>query len=462
MSTVKTKSDVGKPQIIAYGASNFANQLSWAMVSSYLTLFYLEVFGLGAGTIAMILLVARVWDGVNDPIMGGIIDKTDTKWGRFRPYILLGAPALLITTILTFTVPDLTGNAKVAYAFVTYILLGMSYTVLSVPLQALPAVMTEDRGKISKLYASYLFGMFAGMIILNLATLPLVEFFGQGVAAKGYSKTATLYACLSLPIYLIVFALCKENVKSDNKEKVPFFVGLKEVFKNKNLVMVILYTLISMGAYFTRLGVAVIYYINVIGNFSLITVYMMFPMFISLLILPITPKIIAKYGYVKTSVAAMLLQAASGILMFFGPVDSVPYVIFALTIFGLGGIGGPCGSAMIIDSVNHYDAEYGKRNDGIAFATNGLGVKIGTAIGGAAGVAIIGLFGYTAGVPADAHVQNGINIATNLVPAIFFVVSLIPLKFYVLSDERMKEVHKILARRNAKIEEANEEALNEL
>jgi sugar (glycoside-pentoside-hexuronide) transporter len=451
MSKIKSGSnEVGITQIFAYGASNFANQLSWMMVSSYLTYFYLEVFGLAAGTIAMIMLIARVWDGVNDPIMGGIIDKTHTKWGRFRPYILLGAPALVVTTILTFTVPDLAGTSKVIYALVTYILLGMSYTILSVPLQALPAVMTENRGKVSKLYSAYLFGMFAGMIILNLFTLPLVEFFGNGVAAAGYKSTATIYAFLSLPIYFAVFILCKENVKTERKEKVSFFAGLKETFKNKNLVMVILYTMISMGAYFTRLGIAVIYYINVIGNFRMITIYMMFPMFISLLILPITPKIISRYGYVKTTVAAMTLQAISGLLMFFGPIQSIPFVLFALTFFGLGGVGGPCGSAMIIDSVNDYDAKHGKRNDGIAFATNGLGVKIGTALGGAAGVAIIGVFGYIGGAEVTEHVKNGINIATNLIPPIFFMLSLIPMFFYNITEEKMEQVHKILSERNSK------------
>ncbi len=458
--------DVGKAQIFAYGASNFANQLSWMMVSSYLTYFYLEVFGLAAGTIAMIMLIARVWDGVNDPIMGGIIDKTKTRWGRFRPYILLGAPALVVTTILTFTVPDLDGTMKVAYALVTYILLGMSYTILSVPLQALPAVMTEDRSKVSKLYTAYLFGMFLGMIVLNLCTLPLVEFFGNGVPAAGYQKTATIYALLSLPIYLAVFALCKENVKQSDHEKVSFFAGLKEVFKNKNLVMVILYTIISMGAYFMRLGIAVIYFINVIGNFQMITIYMMFPMFISLLVLPVTPKIIAKYGYVKTSCAAMTLQAISGLLLFFGPVQSVPYVLFALSFYGFGGIGGPCGSAMIIDSVNDYDAKYNKRNDGTAFATNGLGVKIGTAIGGAAGVALIGAFGYVGGAEVTDTVRNGINIATHLVPSIFFMVSLIPLYFYDINDARMDEVHEILKKRinsadtNKVTETAAEEVVN--
>lgn len=459
MSQLNSKTgDIGKSQIIAYGASNFANQLSWAMVSSYLTLFYLEVFGLAAGTIAMIMLVARVWDGINDPIMGGIIDRTDTKWGRFRPYILLGAPALVITTILTFTVPNLSGTPKVLYALVTYILLGMSYTVLSVPLQALPAVMTDDRKKVSKLYSSYMFGMFAGMIILNLFTLPLVEFFGGGVAADGYQKTATIYALLSLPIYLAVFALCKENVKPEKKEKIPFFDGLREVFKNKNLVMIILYTAISMFAYFTRLGVAVIFYINVIGNFGMITVYMMFPMFISLLILPITPKIIQRYGYVKTTVAAMTLQTIASVMMFFGPVQSVPFVLCSLTVFGLGGIGGPCGSAMIIDSVNDYDAKHNKRNDGIAFSTNGLGVKIGTALGGAVGVAIIGWFGYTSGVDPTEQVKTGINVATNLVPAVFFMVSLLPLLFYDITDEKMDKVHEILAARKEKTEKIIEES----
>lgn len=114
-----------------YGLGNFASQLSWTMVSTYLSIFYTDVFGLGVGAVALLMLIAKVWDGINDPMMGTLMERTHTRWGRFRPYIFVGAIFLVIFTILTFTVPGFGGPAKLAYAYITYIGLGMSYTIRS-------------------------------------------------------------------------------------------------------------------------------------------------------------------------------------------------------------------------------------------------------------------------------------------------------------------------------------------
>ena len=114
------------------------------MVSTYLSIFYTDVFGLGTGAVALLMLVAKVWDGINDPMMGTLMERTHTKHGRFRPYIFVGAIFLVIFTILTFTVPGFGGPAKLVYAYITYIGLGTSYTVTNVPYLALPVVMTRD------------------------------------------------------------------------------------------------------------------------------------------------------------------------------------------------------------------------------------------------------------------------------------------------------------------------------
>lgn len=130
-----------------YGLGNFASQLSWTMVSTYLSIFYTDVFGLGTGAVALLMLVAKIWDGINDPMMGTLMERTHTRWGRFRPYIVVGAAFLVIFTILTFTVPGFGSTGKLVYAYITYIGLGMSYTMTNVPYLALPVVMTRDPRK---------------------------------------------------------------------------------------------------------------------------------------------------------------------------------------------------------------------------------------------------------------------------------------------------------------------------
>jgi sugar (glycoside-pentoside-hexuronide) transporter len=426
------KYPVGKSQIAIYGLGNFASQLSWTMVSTYLILFYTDVFGLATGAIAILMLVAKVWDGVNDLMMGAVMERTHTRWGRFRPYIFCGAPVLVIFTILTFTVPGFGDTGKLIYAYITYIGLGMAYTVTNVPYTALPAVMTSDSKKIDKLYAAQMIGMTVGMIALNLCTLPLVEYFGKGNASNGYQFTAGLFAVVALPIFLIVAWKCKENITISKEDTVPVKKTLKAIATNWNLMMTLLYTVISMTGMFGRIGVAVYFYLYCVRDFRFITLFMMMQMIVGTIIMPFAPKVMEKLGKKNTCILAMLLQAVGMALMFFGPYTNIPYLFFCHIIYGLGYVAGPCGSAMIIDSINEYDLKHSIRSDGTAFALNGLGTKIASAFGTALGIAIIGWFGYAAGQEPTATVQSGINIASNLVPMFLFLASIVPLLLYKL------------------------------
>ncbi|NNJ31897.1 MFS transporter [Lacrimispora defluvii] len=442
------KNEIRPVQIGVYGLGNFASQLSWTMVSSYLILFYTDVFGLATGAVAILMLVAKIWDGMNDPMMGAIMERTSTRWGRFRPYIFIGAPLLVVFTILTFTVPGFGEKGKLIYAYITYIGLGMSYTVLNVPYTALPAVMTNEPKSINRLYAAQMVGMTTGMIILNLCTLPLVKFLGSGVQAAGYQKTATLYALISLPIFWFVAYFCKENITVCKEDQVPVKETVKAILKNRNLMLTIAYTIISMAGLFGRIGVAVYFYIYCVQDFRFITLFMMMQMIVGTIIMPISPKVMEKIGKRNTCILAMLLQSVSMALMFFGPYKNIPYLFLCHIIYGLGYVAGPCGSAMIIDSIDEYDIRNQVRSDGTAFAMNGLGTKVASAIGSALGIAIIGWFGYAAGQDPTPGVQNGINIAANLVPMLFFLLSIIPLAMYNLSDDKMEGIRKAIYERN--------------
>ncbi len=450
------KNEIRPVQIGVYGLGNFASQLSWTMVSSYLILFYTDVFGLATGAVAILMLVAKIWDGMNDPMMGAIMERTRTRWGRFRPYIFIGAPLLVVFTILTFTVPGFGDKGKLIYAYITYIGLGMSYTVLNVPYTALPAVMTNEPKSINRLYAAQMVGMTTGMIILNLCTLPLVKFLGGGVQAAGYQKTATLYALISLPIFWFVAYFCKEKITVRKEDQVPVKETVKAILKNRNLMLTIVYTIISMAGLFGRIGVAVYFYIYCVQDFRFITLFMMMQMIVGTIIMPISPKVMEKIGKRNTCILAMLLQSVSMALMFFGPYKNIPYLFLCHIIYGLGYVAGPCGSAMIIDSIDEYDIRNQVRSDGTAFAMNGLGTKVASAVGSALGIAIIGWFGYAAGQDPTPQVQNGINIAANLVPMLFFLLSIIPLVMYNLSDDKMEGIRKAIYERNMAKQKADQ------
>lgn len=434
--------------IFAYGSGNFASQLSWTMVSTYLILFYTNAAGLAASTVALILLIVRVWDAIFDPILGGIMERTHTKWGRFRPYILFGAPFLVVFTILTFSAPDFGPTGKVVYAFITYLLLSMCYSVVNVPYLSLPAVMTRDGNETNKLFAAQMLGMTLGMIALNLFTLPLVKYFGGGVEANGYQITAGIFAIISLPIFWLVFKTSREVVEIKKENAVPAKDALKLIVKNRPLMATTLYTIISMIGMFGRLGVAVFYYLFVVGRFDLVTLFMMMQVIVGTFIMPFAPKVMRKLGKKNTCILAMSFQTVAMLMIFFCDPTNIPLLIISHVVYGFGYISGPCGSSMTVDSIDYSEWKDGKRPDGTAFAIQVLGTKIASAVGASLGIFIIGLFGFVAGQPVTPEIARGINISVNLVPAACFVLALIPLLMYNLPESKVEEIRKELIARH--------------
>lgn len=271
---------------VVYGMGNFASQLSWTMVGTYLSIFYTDVFGLGVGAVAMLMLIAKVWDGINDPMMGTIMERTHTKFGRFRPYIFVGAIFLVIFTILTFTVPGFGGTGKLIYAYVTYIGLGMAYTVTNVPYLALPAVMTRDPREINKLNAAQMMGMTIGQIVLNLSVMNLIKLIGKGNEAAGYRGTAMILAIAALPMFWAVAIMSKESITVEKKDQGKISDGLKLVFKNRNLLCAMFYSFFNMFGILGRISVAVFFYMHCVGNYALISVFMMMQMAVGTIIMP--------------------------------------------------------------------------------------------------------------------------------------------------------------------------------
>ena len=433
-----------------YGMGNFASQLSWTMVGTYLSIFYTDVFGLGVGAVAMLMLIAKVWDGINDPMMGTIMERTHTRWGRFRPYIFAGAPLLVVFTILTFTVPGFGGPAKLIYAYVTYIGLGMAYTMTNVPYTALPAVMTHDPKEVNRLNAAQMMGMTIGQIVLNLTVLPLVTFIGGGDQANGYQKTAALLAIVALPMFWAVAVMSKEKVTVEKKEQGKVLDGLKMIAKNKNLLCAMFYSFFNMFGILGRISVAVFFYMHCVQNFALITVFMMMQMAVGTLVMPFAPKFVEKFGKRNGAIISMVIQGAALLLLYFGPSTSIPFNFLCMIIYGTGYIAGPSGSGMIVDAIDDFDDKYGVRNDGMAFSFNGTAIKIATAIANSVFLLVMGAFGYVGGGEITPHVQTGINLAANLLPGIVFLIGIIPLALYDLDKPGyMEAVRERLTARNA-------------
>ena len=243
---------MSKWTMMIYGLGDLASQFVWTFVGTYLTVFYTDIVGLAPLAVSMIMLLARLWDGINDPIMGMIAERTRSKFGRFRPYVLFGAPLLALFSVLTFTSPFGNGTAGVIWASVIYTIAGMLYTMVNIPYGALAAVMTEDANERNELNAWRSIGMNVGMIVVNSLSAVLMLRFSEGSAVadgRGYFTTAMIYALISLPMFLGVFLTSKEVIQPTNQEKVSMKETMRNIFGNKYLMILFLIMVLQMTAF---------------------------------------------------------------------------------------------------------------------------------------------------------------------------------------------------------------------
>lgn len=280
---VKDKERLSFSTKISYGLGDFASQLFWSFSGSYLTIFYTDVVGFTPAIVAMIMLVARILDGVKDPMIGVLADRTKSKYGRFRPYILYGTPFLALFSVLAFTAPGFGGNteAKIAWALFTYIGLGLLYTVVNLPYGSLAAVMSKDSGERTALSSFRMLFTNLGSVLLAVISMPLILFFsggtGEQITAKGYTMTALVLSVIAIPLFYMVFFKCKEVVQPINKNKISIKDSLEAIVTSKSLICIFFILLVSLTAFFGRMGVQIYYYLYVIKRMDLIALFMPLP-----------------------------------------------------------------------------------------------------------------------------------------------------------------------------------------
>ena len=224
-----------------FALGEVGSNLSWYMINTYLTIFYTDVVGLSASAISAIMLIARIWDAINDPMMGSIADRTKTRWGKFRPYILFAPPVLAIFNILTFTVFPVKGVTKVILCLIFYIGAGMAYTAVNIPYNALVNVIARSSEVRMNLISCKAVGSGVVSMVLSAVVMPMILFFGKSNMpnARGYFWTTVCCTVVMLPCFWLCGIKCKETVHVDAPEvegtKKSPFKSLAVLLKNKYL-----------------------------------------------------------------------------------------------------------------------------------------------------------------------------------------------------------------------------------
>lgn len=453
---MENKKMATKAAVICYSFGDLASQFVWTFVGSYLTIFYTDIVGLAPIVVSAIMLISRIWDAVNDPMMGAICERTRSRWGRFRPWIAFGCPFLVIFSVLTFTNPfSGSSTAGVLWAAITYIVASMLYTLVNIPYSSLSGVMTEDSQQRNTINTSRNIGMNLGMIIVNGCSAGLaLKFSGAGASVAtghGYMMTAVVYGVISIPLFLIVFFTSREHVKPMAGAQAKFSVKdtIGNLVKNKYLMIVTLIMLIQMTAFMGRIAVTAYYVIYCLGSFTMIALIMTIPSIGAVIGSFFVPFFAKKIGKRNVLMISMLIQAVGLFIMFMAPFDNMKMVIAGDCIFGLFNVGFPMTLSMVADSVDYMELKTGIRTDGTAYATYGLATKIGNAIGASVGVLLLSAFGYVANQQQTPEAMTGINVVVNLIPAILFVVAAVCCLLWRMSDKDADEIREQIRQRRA-------------
>ena len=424
---------------LAYGMGDVGCNFSWMFVGNFLMIFYTDVFGISMSAVATLMLFSRFWDAINDPIIGGLSDKTHTRWGRYRPWLLFAAPLTALVLILTFWAhPDWSQTHKIIYMAVTYCILVLGYTCVNIPYGTLCGAMTQNMTERAQINTSRSVGAMIAIGIINIITIPLIEWLGNGNARQGYLLIAILYGTIFAVCHIFCFAKTKEVVEVPVAQKIPLRLQLQAVAKNKPYLLALLGQVLFGFILYGRNADLLYYFTYVENDAVLFTYYSMaiiIPSIIGAACFPKVFQLTSNKGW-----AASVFAFGTGItiiaLFFFSPVTSpIPFYLFAaLSQFFFSGFNTAI-YAIIPDCVEYGEWRTGIRNDGFQYAFISLGNKIGMALGTALLALSLGWAGYEANTTQNEAVVAIMRHSFSTIPGILWVVTALALFFYKL-DKR--------------------------
>ena len=443
-----TNDRVGFIEKVGYGLGDTASNFYFQMFMIYLTFFYTDVFGISPAAVGTMFLVTRIWDTFNDPIMGIIADRTNSKWGKFRPYLIWIAIPLAVIGVLTFTTPEISDTGKLIWAYVMYTLMMMAYTAINIPYSALMGVISPN-SLVRTSVSSYRFILaMAGTFVIQLATRPMVKFFGQGNEQKGFQMAMVVYGIAAIILFVITFVTTKERVRPPREQKSNLKEDLKDLFKNKPWLILFIIGIFTLSYLSIRMASIVYYFKYYIGNEDLASYFLGFGTVGVIIGIALTEPLAKRFGKRNLYMFLMGLTAIVTAAFYLLPKEQI-VAIFALH-FIISMVMGPTAPlvwAMYADTADYSEWKWGRRATGLVFSAATFAQKFGWTIGGAIGGWLLAYFGFQANVEQTAEAQNGIRLMISVVPAIWAVLSTIAVWFYKLDDQLMKQIEQELTER---------------
>lgn len=419
---------------VGYGIGDAAANFIFQTMLIFQLAFYTDTFGITAAAAGTLFLVVRVFDAIFDPFMGVIADRTNTKWGKFRPWILWTAIPFGITGFLTFYTPDLDASGKLVYAYVTYIVLMMVYSANNLPYSALSGVMTGNLGERTSL-SSYRFvcAMLASLVVQGLA-LPMVKHFGKGNDALGYQWTIGLFSLLAVVFFFITFSTTKERILPDPQQKSSISQDFADLLKNGPWVAMFFLTIVLFITLALRGGAMLYYFKYYVNREDLFSIFNVAGTGSTIIGVLLSKPLSLKYGKRNLFIAGLALTVLfTAMFMFLSP-EAVPLIVGTemLRQFAYG-FTIPLLWAMMADVADFSEWQNRRRATAVVFSAIVFGLKAGLGVGGAIGGYVLAAYGYVPNAVQSAEALEGIKLSVSLFPAIGFLLCIVCLYFYRIS-----------------------------
>lgn len=422
-------------QYLAYASGDVANNLTFSMASAFLLIYYTDVAGITAGAAGTMFLVVRVWAGVTDLVAGRVIDKTSTRWGKFRPYLLFASAPLLLLLVALFSIPAaLSDSGALVWAYVSYALFSMAYSFVNIPYGSLASSMTQEGDERARMSTARMVA--ASLTILLIAVIVAPQISGAGDLQRSLTLTTIAFAVVGYALYLWCFASTGESVP-----RTVAAVSVRDTVAmlrhNRPLVILCASALLFLTGMFAVQTVAVYYARDVLGEADLFIVMTVIQTVGMLAAAALVPVAVERVGKKRTYLVAGAVAAASGIGLGIAP-GSVPAI--GLVFFGVYGLGLGVVNTLIFalqaDTVDYGEWQSGVRAEGSSYAVLSFMRKAGQGIGGAAAAYTIGLGGYVSGAAEQTGAAlRSIRVAAGILPAMVILAATAIMLVYPLTEQ---------------------------
>jgi glycoside/pentoside/hexuronide:cation symporter, GPH family len=435
---------------LSYGIADMGFNFYWTNVSTFLLIFYTDVFGLTAAAAASMMFIIKITNAFTDPMIGALADRTSTRWGKFRPYLMWGALPLAGAAVLTYTTPDLSSDGKLIWAYATYLLMMVCYTCINIPYNALSGVMSSDPQQRSSINGLRFIFAFAGSTLVTAATPWLVKTLGGGDAQRGWQLTMIVWGIAAACLFAVTFFNTRERIAPPPGQKNDVRQDIRDLTRNGPWVVLFFLALIIMVTITLRGTTAAYYFKYYVGRPELIASFIPAYMIAASIGAALTPVMTRFVDKKRLMIILMSLTTVFSCGFFFIPKDQVA-LMYALQV-AMGFVLGPkspLAFSMYADTADYNEWRTGRRATGMTFAAATFSQKLGTAVAVAVIGTIFTALGYVPNATQSAGSQEGIVWLMSFIPAFFALLAVVCMFFYNLDGSKLAQVQSELLARKA-------------